>query len=63
MWDDVVYQPGELKVIAYDQNGTKAMTRIVRTAGKAASIRLTPDRNIMDADGEGLCFINVSVID
>ena len=63
MWDDVVYQPGELKVIAYDQNGTKAMTRIVRTAGKAASIRLTPDRNIMDADGEDLCFINVSVID
>ena len=63
MWNDVIYQPGELKVIAYDENGAKAMTEIVRTAGKATGLRLTPDRNIMDADGEDLCFINVSVTD
>lgn len=63
MWDEVTYQPGELKVIAYDENGAKAMTRIVRTAEKATAIRLTPDRNIMDADGEDLCFINVCITD
>ena len=62
-WDDVTYRPGELKVIAYDENGAKAMTRTVRTAEKATALRLTPYKDIMDADGEDLCFINVSVTD
>lgn len=32
-WNDVVYQPGELKVVAYDGDGRPAMTNVVRTAG------------------------------
>ena len=63
MWNEVVYQPGELKVVAYDADGKVAEEKIVRTAGKAAAIKLTPDREILAADGEDLCYLNVSLTD
>lgn len=63
MWNDVVYQPGELRVVAYDADGKAAAEKVVRTAGKAAAVKLTPDRTIIDATGEDLCFINVSLVD
>ena len=63
MWNDVVYQPGEVKVVAYDAEGNKAEERIVRTAGKAAALKLTPDRSVLKADGEDLCYVNVSLVD
>ena len=63
MWNDVVYQPGELRVVAYDSDGNAVEEKTVLTSGKAAGIRLTPDRNILHADGEDLCFVNVSVVD
>ena len=63
IWEDVTYQPGELKVIAYDEHGDAAAEKIMRTAGKAATIRLTPDRHILQADGEDLCYLNVSLVD
>lgn len=63
MWNDVVYQPGELRVVAYDADGKAAAEKIVRTAGKAYALRLTPDRTVLKADGEDLCFVNVSVVD
>lgn len=63
MWDDVIYQPGELKVVAYDADGNVVDDKVVRTAGKASSVRLVPDRRVIEADGEDLCFINVSLVD
>ena len=63
MWDDVEYQPGELKVVAYNNEGQAVAEKTMRTAGKASAIRLTPDRNVLKADGEDLCFINVSLTD
>ena len=63
MWNDVVYQPGELKVVAYDTEGKAVAEKTVRTAGKAAAIRLTPDRTELKADGEDLCYLNVSLVD
>lgn len=63
MWEEVTYQPGELKVVAYDSNGNPVDEKVVRTAGKASSIRLVPDRTVMKADGEDLCYVNVSLTD
>ena len=63
MWNDVTYEPGNIKVVAYDSNGKAAMEQIVRTAGKAVSVKLTPDRRVLDADGNDLCFVNVSLVD
>lgn len=63
MWDDVTYVPGTLKVVAYDESGTAAMEKTVRTAGKATAVKLAADRKVLTADGEDLCFVNVSVVD
>lgn len=66
-WNDVVYQPGEIKVIVYDAQGNKAGEQTVRTAGAAHSIMLTGDLGEpvkpLKADGEDLTFITVSVLD
>lgn len=63
MWNDVVYQPGELKVVAYDADGAPVAEKTVKTAGKASALKLTPDRAVLNADGEDLCFVNVSLVD
>jgi beta-galactosidase len=61
-WDDVKYQPGELKVIAY-RNGKKWATEVVRTTGVAAQLVISTDRKTIKADGEDLVFITVKVAD
>ena len=63
MWNDVTYQPGEIKVVAYDADGKAVAEKVVRTVGKASAIRLTPDREVLKADGEDLCYVNVSLVD
>ena len=63
MWNEVTYQPGEIRVVAYDAEGNAAAEKTVRTAGKASAIRLAPDRNVLKADGEDLCYLNVSLVD
>ena len=63
MWKDVIYQPGEIKVVAYDADGKAVAEKVIRTAGKASAIRLTPDREVLKADGEDLCYVNVSLVD
>ncbi len=61
-WNDVVYEPGELKAVAY-KNGTEIGEAIMRTAGRPAAIRLTPDRTELAATGEDLCYILVEALD
>ncbi|HEY6502443.1 MAG TPA: beta-galactosidase GalB, partial [Chitinophagaceae bacterium] len=50
-WDDVKYEPGEVKVIAY-KNGKKWAEQTVRTTDDAAQLKITADRNTIKADGE-----------
>lgn len=61
-WDDVVYQPGELKVIAY-KGGAKWATAKAKTAGEPAKLKLEPDRAEIRAAGSDLCFITITVTD
>ncbi len=61
-WLDVPYQPGELKAVAY-QNGRELGTTTMRTAGEPSTLRLTPDRTTLKADGEDLSFILVEAVD
>lgn len=63
MWEETVYEPGEVTVVAYDGDGREVMSRTVRTAGEPHRIVLTPDRTVLDADGNDLCYINVKVTD
>lgn len=63
MWNETVYEPGEVKVVAYDANGNKMAEKTMRTAGKPDHIVLTPSRKELSADGEDLLYITVQVAD
>jgi beta-galactosidase len=61
-WDEVVYQPGELHVVTYE-NGTEWANDTVQTAGPAAQLQLIADRKSIQADGRDLSYITVAVLD
>jgi beta-galactosidase len=61
-WDDLVYQPGTLKVVAF-KNGKRWATDMVKTTGPAARLSLKADRASIRADGQDLSFITVTIED
>ena len=61
-WDDVVYQPGELRVVAY-KNGKKWAEDMVKTTEAASQIAMAADRANIAADGSDLSFITVKIAD
>ena len=61
-WDDVKYEPGQLKVIAY-KNGKKWAEETIKTTGAAAQLKLVADRKLINADGNDLSFLTVKVED
>ena len=68
-WNDVKYEPGELRVVVYDEKGQNRGEQVLRTAGKPAQLQLdtwtqhdgTTPR--LKADGEDLAFVTVSLQD
>jgi beta-galactosidase len=62
MWHDVLYEPGELKAVAY-REGKVIGQDIVRTASEPDHLKLTPDRMHIDATGDDLSYILVEVFD
>jgi beta-galactosidase len=63
MWMDAIYEPGEVKVVAYDAQGKAVAEKTVRTAGKPDRIELIADRTQLSADGKDLAYINVRIVD
>ncbi|HEY9509036.1 MAG TPA: beta-galactosidase GalB [Verrucomicrobiae bacterium] len=61
-WDEVVYEPGELKVVAY-KHGKKWASETVKTTGAASKLTLKPDHRRIMADGKDLSFVTVTVAD
>jgi beta-galactosidase len=61
-WDEVVYEPGELKVIAY-KNGKRWAEDMRETTGPASRLTLAADRTIIKANGSDLSFITVRIDD
>ena len=62
-WNNVVYEPGELKVVVYDKDGRVAGEQTVRTAKKPSKLLLESDRQSLCADGSDLAYITVSLVD
>lgn len=68
-WNDVKYEPGEIKVVVYDGQGQIAGEKIVKTAGKAAQLlaevwtQSQDNQYYLKADGEDLAFVTVSLTD
>ena len=63
MWMDTKYEPGTVKVVAYDKDGKAVAEKEMHTAGKPYAIRLEADRKEITADGKDLSFVTVSVVD
>lgn len=63
MWHDAVYQPGEVRVVAYDEQGNPVAEKTVRTAGKPHHIELVTDRSSLQADGKDLAYVTLRIVD
>ena len=61
-WDDVIYEPGELRVLAY-KDGQPWAEDIVKTTGAPARLTAVADRSVIRADGKDLSFITIKVAD
>src|SRR5690554_1960151 len=61
-WDNVIYEPGELKALAF-KNGKPWAQTVVKTTGEASKLRLTADRKVIEANGYDLAFITVEIVD
>ena len=67
-WNNVKYQPGELRVVAYNADGSVMGETKVKTAGEPAALQLdvecpSSDDNTLKADGSDLAYIIVSLTD
>ena len=76
-WNNVKYEPGEIKVVVYDANGNAAGEQTVQTAGKPAALKLEawtknigcprnprdPREASLTGDGDDLAFVTVSLTD
>lgn len=61
-WDEVKYERGELRAIAY-KNGKKWAEDVVRTTDSAAQLMMRADRPNITANGDDLTFVTVCVAD
>jgi len=62
VWEDVVYEPGELKVVAY-KNGQPWAEAEKKTAGAPSAFGVIADRSDIEADGRDLSYITLQVLD
>lgn len=61
-WDDVRYEPGELRVVTY-KNGKSWANDTARTTGPAQLLDLKADRNNIRSDRADLSFITLKISD
>ncbi len=62
-WNGVVYEPGELKVVAYDEKGNEMESQTIKTAGEPDHFELVADRNVISSAGHDLSFVTVTMKD
>ncbi|MDE6807303.1 MAG: DUF4982 domain-containing protein, partial [Prevotella sp.] len=65
-WNNVKYEPGEVKVVVYDADGQVAGTKSIKTAGKPSKIQAdvwTQSGTTLKADGNDLAFVTINLID
>lgn len=62
MWKNVNYEPGELKAVAY-KNGVKLGEHVLETTGEPTSLKLTPEKKVLTANGEDLSYILIEAVD
>jgi beta-galactosidase len=61
-WNDIRYEPGELRAVAY-KDGKRWAEETIRTATAPAKILITIDKNKLVADGQDLAYAELSIVD
>lgn len=61
-WNEVRYEPGTLKAVAY-KNGKIWAETTTETTGNAAAIKVTPEKRTLKPDGTDLSFVRVEIVD
>ena len=66
-WNDVRYEPGELRVVVYDEQGNRVGEQVLRTAGKPTALKAevwtqNGDRTLR-AYGDDLAYVTISLVD
>lgn len=66
-WREVIYEPGEIRVVAFDSVGKTVAEKRVRTAGKACRLDAAADQTellaVRSDDTPDLAFVTVRVVD
>lgn len=62
VWDSVIYEPGQVDVIAY-KNGQQWAEKSIKTTGKASKLVLVPDKGIINPAESELAFVTLQVVD
>lgn len=60
VWENIEYQPGEMKIVAYDKKGRKKETLVYKTAKQAAKITITPEVTTIAQDEVAVYKITVT---
>jgi beta-galactosidase len=60
---NVPFQPGQLVAVARDGDGQQVARDEVDTAGKPYTVRLSPDKTMLAADGKSLSYVTADVVD
>lgn len=60
-FDKVIYEPGELIAIAYDQEGREISKSSLVTAQGKTILKITPDKTSLLANGQDLCFLDIEL--
>lgn len=63
MWNEVVYEPGELRVVSYDLQGNPTGETSVSTAGKPHHTVLTTERRELRSGIDDLTYVTVQIAD
>ena len=69
-WNDVIYEPGELRVVVYDADGRRVGEKCIRTAGKPYRVKVEKEcldeyesPEYLKADRRDMAFFVVSIVD
>ena len=62
VWEEVIYQPGEIKVVV-TRDGKAWATETQVTTGAVATLELTADRSEIAADGSDLSYLTIRALD
>ena len=63
IWDQVKYEPGEIRVVAYNHVGQAVKTQTVTTADAPHHLVITPSVTTLSKDKGDLCFLRIRVVD